>query len=105
MQPCSLRGARDTIRQNRLSVYVGVLTVATIMVYVRTVFRLAETGQGLFGSLPSNEIYFAILELVPVALAVLLFGVWHPGELRNSGSKGLAGSKSYIPLSVNFRRA
>ena len=96
--------ARDAIRQNRLFVPVSVLTAATLLIYVRTVFRLAETGQGLFGSLQSHEIYFALLEVVPVILAVLLFGVWHPGELRKSGgdnSKEPTGSESYIPLSIN----
>ncbi|UNI18311.1 hypothetical protein JDV02_004585 [Purpureocillium takamizusanense] len=93
--------ARHAIRQNELTVPVAVLGVTTILIYVRTVFRLAETGEGLFGSLQSHEIYFAILEVVPVAIAVLLFGVWHPGELRKSkASKESDGSESYIPLSV-----
>ncbi|KAH7152052.1 RTA1 like protein-domain-containing protein [Dactylonectria estremocensis] len=54
--------------------------VATLLIYLRTCFRLAETAQGLGGALSSNEIYFACLEFAPVAGAVLLFAVWHPGR-------------------------
>lgn len=50
------------------------------MIYLRTCFRLAETAEGLGGHLYSNEIFFACLEFAPVALAVLLFAIWHPGR-------------------------
>jgi hypothetical protein len=53
---------------------------ATLLVYLRTCFRLAETAQGLNGTLSSNEIYFACLEFAPVAAAVMLLAVWAPGR-------------------------
>ncbi|KAJ5186864.1 hypothetical protein N7449_009858 [Penicillium cf. viridicatum] len=48
--------------------------------YLRTIFRLAETGQGLMGELQTNEVYFACLEFAPIALVALLFAVWYPGR-------------------------
>lgn len=74
--------ARHAVRRAGLSVFALVFVVATALVYVRTCFRLAETAEGLFGNLQTHEVYFATLEFAPVALAVLLFGCWHPGLLQ-----------------------
>ncbi|KAF4967353.1 hypothetical protein FSARC_5076 [Fusarium sarcochroum] len=75
------RGRREiSSRGKKLGLFCVALAVATIMIYLRTCFRLAETDQGLSGHLSSNEIYFACLEFAPVALAVLLFAIWHPGR-------------------------
>ncbi|WKT40612.1 RTA-like protein [Fusarium oxysporum f. sp. vasinfectum] len=67
-------------RGKKLSLFCVAFGVATIMIYLRTCFRLAETAEGLGGHLYSNEIFFACLEFAPVALAVLLFAIWHPGR-------------------------
>ncbi|KAH7192007.1 glycoside hydrolase superfamily [Fusarium flagelliforme] len=67
-------------RGKKLSIFCVAFAVATIMVYLRTIFRLAETAEGLGGKLYSNEIYFACLEFAPIALAVMLFAIWHPGR-------------------------
>lgn len=58
--------------------------VSTLAVYLRTCFRLAETAEGLGGKLQTNEVYFACLEFAPVALAVVLLAVWHPGKFVGS---------------------
>lgn len=72
--------ARRALREQRLVVFCLAFSVATLMIYLRTVFRLAETSQGLMGELQSNEVYFACLEFAPVALVVLLLAIWHPGH-------------------------
>lgn len=72
--------ARAAIRQARLTVFAVVFAAATVLIYLRTCFRLAETAEGLNGKLQTNEIFFACLEFAPVALAVLLFAGWHPGR-------------------------
>jgi hypothetical protein len=53
---------------------------ATLLVYLRTCFRLAETSQGLEKELSTREVYFACLEFAPIAGAILLFNVWHPSR-------------------------
>ncbi|KAL7945470.1 RTA1 domain-containing protein [Trichoderma barbatum] len=83
-----LMRARHAVKERGLSAFVLIFTSATILVYLRTVFRLAETAQGLNGSIQSNEIYFACLEFAPVAAAVLLFAGWHPGRCLGSTVKG-----------------
>lgn len=76
--------ARSAIREARLSLFSLVFCTATVLIYLRTCFRLAETAQGLSGELQTNEVYFACLEFAPVALAVVLFAVWFPGRCVGS---------------------
>lgn len=56
------------------------LIAATLLIYLRTCFRLAETAEGLGGSLSTREVYFGCLEFAPVVLAVFLLNLWHPGK-------------------------
>lgn len=72
--------ARAAIKDAKLGIFSIVFAVATILIYLRTTFRLAETAEGLGGNLQSNEIYFACLEFAPVAAAVLLYAIWFPGR-------------------------
>lgn len=57
-----------------------VLVLASLLVFIRTIFRLAETAQGVFGNLSSHEAYFGGLEFAPVIVAVGLLAVWFPGR-------------------------
>ena len=56
------------------------LVVATLAVYLRTCFRLAETAQGLMSTLSTHEVYFGCLEFAPIVIAVYLLIFWHPGK-------------------------
>lgn len=56
------------------------LVTATLCVYLRTCFRLAETAQGVKKYLFTHEAFFAGLEFAPIAGAVVLFNGWHPGR-------------------------
>lgn len=60
--------------------FVQAVLVASLLVYVRTIFRLAETAQGLFGYVETHEVFFGTLEFAPVVLAVWILAVWHPGR-------------------------
>ncbi|KAM7188556.1 sphingoid long-chain base transporter RSB1 [Rhypophila sp. PSN 637] len=67
-----------------LKPFIAAFSVATLMVYLRTVFRLAETAEGLGGELSTREVFFGTLEFMPVVLAVILFTAWHPGRCVGS---------------------
>ena len=65
--------------------------VATLLVYLRTCFRLAEAAEALALAkqaapserdigLSRHEVFFAGLEFAPVLIAVALLAVWHPGK-------------------------
>ncbi|ATY63108.1 RTA1 like [Cordyceps militaris] len=78
--------ARHDLRRDGLTGFAWSFAAATLLVYLRTTFRLAETAEGLFGNLQTHEVYFAGLEFAPVALAVLLVGCFHPGRCIKSGT-------------------
>lgn len=60
--------------------FIVALVVATVAVYLRTCFRLAETAEGLMRALSTHEVYFGCLEFLPIIVAVYLFTWWHPGR-------------------------
>ncbi|KAK3335213.1 RTA1 like protein-domain-containing protein [Cercophora scortea] len=72
--------SRAEIAQQRLGAFAAAFSAATLLIYLRTCFRLAETAEGLGGDLSTKEVFFGTLEFMPVVLAVLLFTVWHPGR-------------------------
>lgn len=73
--------AKKAISTNSgLRTFLVFLLTATLLVYLRTCFRLAETAQGLNQVLATHEVYFACLEFAPIAAAMLIFNIWHPGR-------------------------
>lgn len=53
---------------------------ASVLILLRTSFRLAETAQGVFGYASSHEVFFGCLEYAPIIVAVWLMAIWHPGR-------------------------
>lgn len=90
--------ARHALHAAKLTTFVAVFAVATLMIYLRTIFRLAETSEGLNGHLQSNEEYFACLEFAPIALAVLLFAGWHPGRCVGSRVRAVHIEKAAVQV-------
>ena len=72
--------ARKISTSTSMKAFSIALVVATLLVYLRTCFRMAETAQGLGASLSTHEAYFGCLEFAPVVIAVFIFNVWHPGK-------------------------
>ena len=60
--------------------FLAALIIATLAVYLRTCFRLAETAEGLMQFLSTHEAFFGSLEFLPILVAVYLFTYWHPGR-------------------------
>ncbi|KAG7291998.1 hypothetical protein NEMBOFW57_002028 [Staphylotrichum longicolle] len=92
--------ARRRVRESGLGLFVTAFCAATVLIYLRTVFRLAETAEGLGGDLSTKEVYFGTLEFLPVVLAVPLLAVWHPG--RCVGSK-ISAPKEEAIMELNSR--
>lgn len=63
-----------------LRTFMPVIGLAAALIYLRTIFRLIETAQGVFGYLSTHEAFFATLEFVPICLAVLILAFWHPSR-------------------------
>lgn len=68
--------------------FLATLIMATLAVYLRTCFRLAETAEGLMQFLSTHEAFFGSLEFAPIVVAIYLLIFRHPGRwLRASATK------------------
>ena len=68
-------------------IFAAATFVATLAVYLRTIFRLAETAEGLMENLSTHEVYFGCLEFLPIVVAVYIFIWYHPGAWLGSKHK------------------
>ncbi|KAL2861187.1 RTA1 domain-containing protein [Aspergillus lucknowensis] len=55
------------------------LSVATLVIFVRSVFRCAELSEGFDGHLANDEITFMILEATMISISVICLTLFHPG--------------------------
>jgi hypothetical protein len=55
------------------------LGVAVVLIFIRSVYRVAELQQGFNGPIANDEVSFMILEGPMIFLAVLSMTVLHPG--------------------------
>lgn len=81
--------------------FILALALASLLIYLRTIFRLAETAEGVFSFASTHEALFGSLEFAPVVLAVWILAIWHPGrwvptgagvEFRESSAADIAAS-------------
>ena len=66
--------------------------ISSILVLLRTVFRLAETSEGVFGYASSHEVFFGCLEFAPIVVAVWILAIWHPGRWLNDATGSASGT-------------
>lgn len=74
-------------RGNMMRMYTFGLVTSSLLVYMRTCFRLAETAQGVMGYASSHEAFFGALEFAPIVLAIATLGWWHPGRLVGTNGR------------------
>ncbi|KFZ16532.1 hypothetical protein V502_05047 [Pseudogymnoascus sp. VKM F-4520 (FW-2644)] len=72
------------------------LAIATITIFVRSIFRAAELYQGFDGALANQEITFMILEGAMVVIACICLTLFHPGV--SFGGKWDQGNFKFRPL-------
>lgn len=66
------------------------LAASAFLIFVRSIYRIAELSEGWKGHLMSVELYVVILESVPVAIAQALLCWFHPGFIFRAGKQELA---------------
>lgn len=85
--------------------FVAATAVATLAVYLRTIFRLAETAEGLMKNLSTHEVYFGCLEFLPILVAVYIFVWWHPGKWLGSKRQHGKAFESVIMEDIHVPKA
>ena len=74
--------------------FLGALALATLCIFIRSIYRVAELSEGWEGALIKNQKLFIGLEGAMVIVAVLSLNAFHPGlcfregyEPKTKGSK------------------
>ncbi|KAF2714405.1 RTA1-domain-containing protein [Pleomassaria siparia CBS 279.74] len=71
--------------------FVVALSFATLCIFTRSVYRVAELSEGWTGRLIKTQSYFIGLEGAIVGLAVLVLNMFHPGLCFREGYDGNLG--------------
>jgi hypothetical protein len=75
--------------------FLSALSLATLLIFTRCVFRVAELSHGWHGRLIQKQNYFVGLESAIVCVAVLLLNLFHPSFcFGESGNPASSRSKS-----------
>ncbi|KAG9035790.1 hypothetical protein FRB95_010558 [Tulasnella sp. JGI-2019a] len=74
----------DNLTPNVKTMVFG-LIVATVLIYIRSVYRTAELLDGWGGPVTTNQTLFDLLDGVPVFLAMVTLNIFHPGRLIPQG--------------------
>jgi hypothetical protein len=65
--------------------FLAALSISTLGIFVRCVYRVAELSDGWNGRLMSNEPLFIVLEGVMIVISVLVLNAFHPGFCFREG--------------------
>ncbi|KAF3047758.1 hypothetical protein E8E12_011616 [Didymella heteroderae] len=63
------------------SKFIWILYLASVLIMVRSVFRMAEYAQGNNGSLLQKEAYVYVLDATLMFVVAAVFAVYHPGDV------------------------
>ncbi|KAL8728384.1 MAG: hypothetical protein Q9166_005428 [cf. Caloplaca sp. 2 TL-2023] len=75
-----------TVRKSmKYRAFLVALALSTLCIFIRSVFRVFELGEGWNGALIKNQTLFIVLEGVMVIIAVLVLNVFRPGLCLREG--------------------
>ncbi|CAE6497662.1 unnamed protein product [Rhizoctonia solani] len=90
---------------SRWTALAGSLVVSCIGILIRSVFRTIENAQGFTGYLATHEVYFYVLDTLPLFIAILMFVVtWPPLYLTRYGRAASSDTAVEMGMSPNFRK-
>ncbi|KAM0558038.1 hypothetical protein ACHAPJ_005205 [Fusarium lateritium] len=78
--------------------FLVVIYVASVLILIRSLFRMIEYIEGHDGELQSKEVYIYVFDAVPMAIASIGFNIFHPSKYLNGSKKATEDSDSEIPL-------
>ena len=96
---------KDLRNSFRFKGFLGALTLATICVFWRSVYRVVELGEGWTGNLIRKQNLFIAFEGVMVIVAVLALNVFHPAFCFTAGMEGAGGVGSGMKARRAERKA
>ncbi|CAE6459258.1 unnamed protein product [Rhizoctonia solani] len=83
----------------------GSLIVSCIGILIRSIFRTIENAQGFTGYLATHEVYFYVLDTLPLFVAILMFVVtWPPMYLTRYGRAASSDTAVEMGMSPMLRK-
>ncbi|KAH7337988.1 RTA1 like protein-domain-containing protein [Rhizoctonia solani] len=83
----------------------GTLAVSCIGILVRSVFRTIENSQGYHGYLATHEVYFYVLDTLPLFIATVVFVItWPPLYLTQYGHANSVDTAVEMGMSSNEQK-
>ncbi|OLN88213.1 Protein RTA1-like protein 1 [Colletotrichum chlorophyti] len=79
-----------------------VLYASSLLIMVRSVFRVAEYVEGKDGELQSKEMYIYVFDALLMGLTSALFNLFHPSKVINKRAAGLKQVSSQEVLSEGY---
>lgn len=90
-----LRGTRN------FALFRWSLVVATVLIFIRCVYRVAELKDGFSGELANDEVAFMILEGPMIILAVTAMTIFHPGRTLGQAWASIGKHDGMRPIKVD----
>ncbi|KAJ7115430.1 RTA1-like protein [Mycena epipterygia] len=83
-RPLRLPSGGRGILDSRLQMMIAALAFSTLVLFIRSVYRIIELAGGWHGRVLHTEVYFNVLDGGMVVLAIVCINVAHPGRLLGS---------------------
>ncbi|KAJ7173182.1 RTA1-domain-containing protein [Mycena filopes] len=74
----------------RLKLMIGAIGFSTLVLFIRSIYRIVELADGWTGRVITTEVYFNVLDGGMVTLAIWTMNIAHPGLLLGSGTENNA---------------
>ncbi|KDN35312.1 hypothetical protein RSAG8_11698, partial [Rhizoctonia solani AG-8 WAC10335] len=83
----------------------GSIVVSCVGILIRSIFRTIENAQGFTGYLATHEVYFYVLDTLPLLIAIVVFVItWPPMYLTQYGRAGSKDTAVEMAMSPSSRK-
>ncbi|KAJ6093988.1 hypothetical protein N7467_002833 [Penicillium canescens] len=74
-------------QRNWFTILVG-LYIVSVLILVRSVFRLVEYREGYSGYIMTHEVFMYIFDGLLMWIAMIVMNIYHPAEILGNGKRG-----------------
>ncbi|KAJ6552974.1 RTA1 like protein-domain-containing protein [Mycena capillaripes] len=79
-----ISSAERGVLDGRLRLMIGAIGFSTLVLFIRSIYRIVELADGWTGRVITTEVYFNVLDGGMVVLAIFTMNIAHPGLLLGS---------------------
>ncbi|KAJ7226607.1 RTA1-like protein [Mycena rebaudengoi] len=98
------RGGRGTTLDAKANTMIAGLALSTLVLTIRSIYRIVELAQGWDGRILRTEVYFNVLDGGMITIAMFVLNFAHPGRLLGS-TRPTASPDHYVLKDVERHRS